>query len=759
MGAARVPVTSSIAGAMEGQGSQHAHAEAAPANNEDMYSDEDDEFDPGLLEAGWSSEDSDKFLEVGEAGATEVVYVREGVAVWPTKEQRILGRLSLVKQHCVLFLAWLPYSHPTGVSGAAGGVRGAVGNGVAAAAAGSASWSAGVGQVAAAAAAGPNCSSSSRDRRCSEGAAGVGRNSCSTSSRSPCSEGRSVGRSIVNDPQAASRVAGEQQQQQEGLQPSARWYGSGGGGAGQGVEMQDMAGNGISTSSSNRCCSCDGSACNTSSSSCQRCGHHVNQQQQQQVVSPSQVAATSSTSSKTSPKSQPSSPPPAAGEAAAAAAGGGAAQLTQLDGPAPLPHSWPHAADPSMYAIHPVPLSDVKAIRKHTPALGWHYMVVVLVSGLTLPPLYFHQGGVRELLRVLKQHTCLVKSSVDPNTYLVNDIADPLQRSLTSLELSDILLGAPAPGSCFTPPPEGPAVQQFMSQHGGWMEQIGQFGQLGQPLAGNGGLDPWVWKDFGQQLGETLSRVGNFARESASVLVSAAVESWQQEVAGPNEQQQGRSDWAGGDTEAMGQQQQQLAGDVGVLTNMQQQQQQQERTAESGQLTGAAYSSGTGSSSREDTDGTSSSSRGGAAAPGINSNALNSTSSSSGSGVEGAAAAAAAGVAVTSLGAFELVDEVSEDEFAVTRHRVRPPCLGPEEFHTYFNAEGVLVDEVAFRERVFYSGEGGGSEEEKCFLCRGSSCEGGCLTQAKLMGIGPVMQPPFAKGTSLTLFFMLLCHS
>jgi hypothetical protein len=66
-------------------------------------------------------------------------------------------------------------------------------------------------------------------------------------------------------------------------------------------------------------------------------------------------------------------------------------------------------------------------------------------------------------------------------------------------------------------------------------------------------------------------------------------------------------------------------------------------------------------------------------------------------------------VAVTSLGAFELVDEVSEDEMAVTRHRVRPPCLGPEEFHTYFNSEGVLVDDAAFRERVFYSGEGGGN--------------------------------------------------
>lgn len=40
----------------------------------------------------------------------QVVYVREAVAVWPTKSQRIMGRLSLIKQHQVMFLAWLPYS-------------------------------------------------------------------------------------------------------------------------------------------------------------------------------------------------------------------------------------------------------------------------------------------------------------------------------------------------------------------------------------------------------------------------------------------------------------------------------------------------------------------------------------------------------------------------------------------------------------------------------------------------------------------------
>jgi hypothetical protein len=49
----------------------------------------------------------------------------------------------------------------------------------------------------------------------------------------------------------------------------------------------------------------------------------------------------------------------------------------------------------------------------------------------------------------------LVKSQSDRDTYLVNDTADPLQRSLTSLELTDVLLGAPPPGASSTFAPAG----------------------------------------------------------------------------------------------------------------------------------------------------------------------------------------------------------------------------------------------------------------------------------------------------------------
>lgn len=56
------------------------------------------------------------------------------------------------------------------------------------------------------------------------------------------------------------------------------------------------------------------------------------------------------------------------------------------------------------------------------------------------------------------QHIYLVKGADDPNTYLVNDTADPLQRSLTCLELTDVLMGAPPPGASATwPPPTGQA--------------------------------------------------------------------------------------------------------------------------------------------------------------------------------------------------------------------------------------------------------------------------------------------------------------
>ena len=53
--------------------------------------------------------------------------------------------------------------------------------------------------------------------------------------------------------------------------------------------------------------------------------------------------------------------------------------------------------------MHPLPLADVKALRKYVPAFGTHHVVVILASGLTLPPLFFGHGGVRAFFCALKE--------------------------------------------------------------------------------------------------------------------------------------------------------------------------------------------------------------------------------------------------------------------------------------------------------------------------------------------------------------------
>ncbi|XP_012081204.2 TBC1 domain family member 15 isoform X1 [Jatropha curcas] len=91
--------------------------------------------------------------------------------------------------------------------------------------------------------------------------------------------------------------------------------------------------------------------------------------------------------------------------------------------------------DRNLYTIRAVPFTDVRSIRRHTPTLGWQYVIVVLSSGLAFPPLYFYNGGVKEFLATVKQHVFIVRSLEDANVFLVNDFQNPLQRTLSSLEL------------------------------------------------------------------------------------------------------------------------------------------------------------------------------------------------------------------------------------------------------------------------------------------------------------------------------------
>ncbi|CAI5946388.1 unnamed protein product [Closterium sp. NIES-65] len=108
-----------------------------------------------------------------------------------------------------------------------------------------------------------------------------------------------------------------------------------------------------------------------------------------------------------------------------------------------------------LYSIRSVAVSEMRSIRRHTPPFGWHYIIIVLTSGVAFPPLYFYDGGVKEFLHVLKQHVMLERSLDDPNVYNVNQSFDLLQqRSLARLHLWD-------PPS--TDPAEPPASANFRS--------------------------------------------------------------------------------------------------------------------------------------------------------------------------------------------------------------------------------------------------------------------------------------------------------
>ena len=93
------------------------------------------------------------------------------------------------------------------------------------------------------------------------------------------------------------------------------------------------------------------------------------------------------------------------------------------------------------------------------------------------------------------KHALLFKSATDRNTYLVNDTADPLQRSLDCLELTDVLLGAPPPGSSSTFHPSS--------------------------LPSNGGTEIEMeqsWKGLSTQLSERFSRITQLAKDTTSSL-------------------------------------------------------------------------------------------------------------------------------------------------------------------------------------------------------------------------------------------------
>ncbi|XP_030511794.1 TBC1 domain family member 17 [Rhodamnia argentea] len=170
--------------------------------------------------------------------------------------------------------------------------------------------------------------------------------------------------------------------------------------------------------------------------------------------------------------------------------------------------------DRNLYTIKGISFSDVRSIRRHTPTLGWQYIIVVMSSGLAYPPLYFYSGGVKEFLATIKQHIFIVRSADDANVFLVNDFENPLQRTLSSLELPRAVvangLSASTSVSASHPAEKQPIDDGSVS------------GDIASLSLYNGRPRPKVHdpaRDLSIQVLEKFSLVTRFARETTSQLL------------------------------------------------------------------------------------------------------------------------------------------------------------------------------------------------------------------------------------------------
>ncbi|GMH27308.1 hypothetical protein Nepgr_029151 [Nepenthes gracilis] len=169
--------------------------------------------------------------------------------------------------------------------------------------------------------------------------------------------------------------------------------------------------------------------------------------------------------------------------------------------------------DQNLYMIRLLAFADVRSIRRHTPALGWQYVIVVLLSGLAFPPLYFYNGGVREFLATIKQHVFLVRSTEDANIFLVNDFQDPLQKTLSSLELPRAVSIANAPSTGISIA-ESPSIENQESMDGSAYGSTSASRIIGKQR--HKVHDPA--RDLSIQVLQKFSLVTKFARETTSQL-------------------------------------------------------------------------------------------------------------------------------------------------------------------------------------------------------------------------------------------------
>uniref|UniRef100_A0AAY4DGR9 TBC1 domain family member 15 n=1 Tax=Denticeps clupeoides TaxID=299321 RepID=A0AAY4DGR9_9TELE len=85
-----------------------------------------------------------------------------------------------------------------------------------------------------------------------------------------------------------------------------------------------------------------------------------------------------------------------------------------------------------------IPLSELYSLRRARFSLGRNFLVLTSRGGHPLPPLHFHRGGTRELLRALQRYIILAPSPVDGRLFLAypHD-SGALSQSFDELQMFD----------------------------------------------------------------------------------------------------------------------------------------------------------------------------------------------------------------------------------------------------------------------------------------------------------------------------------
>ncbi|XP_017983140.1 PREDICTED: TBC1 domain family member 17 isoform X2 [Theobroma cacao] len=288
--------------------------------------------------------------------------------------------------------------------------------------------------------------------------------------------------------------------------------------------------------------------------------------------------------------------------------------------------------DRNLYTISPVPFADVRSIRRHTPALGWQYIIVVLSSGLAFPPLYFYNGGVREFLATVKQHVFLVRSAEDANVFLANDFENPLRRTLSSLEL-------PRAVSIASVPSTPVSVRESTSRENEERTDVGVRDENASTSRYNGRQRQKVHdpaRDLSIHVLEKFSLVTKFARETTSQLF------WETHSNGFDAFERTNTNQSVLDYNHKVDEDEELPVKSPVAPDP---------------LEKAPYRK-----HNHDDE------------------------------------------AATNVGTFELIDFKEFDKLSLVWGKPRQPPLGLEEWATFLDSEGRVVDSKALRKRIFYGG-------------------------------------------------------